>query len=151
MRHGLLVRKPCFRCLASLDDVKGLRMESFRTMPETNSAREVFKECMEGFISTDGHKEINVNQKRKERRVVKIQSFESNISFGNWCLPTEYNDDRNVCTIHIRTDTSFHLDISRLLKEVAVSYPKHEKLFTEIGGEVDRILESRRSKGSVLR
>lgn len=65
VKHGLLVRKLCICCLALPDDVQWLQMARRRTTQDTKSWRELFRECTEKFICTEGNNKKKINMKRK--------------------------------------------------------------------------------------
>lgn len=67
VKQGLLVRNPCARRLAELDDVKGFSMTEYCTIQNTELVLEVFRGCMEEFVTTycNGEKMINIKRQGK--------------------------------------------------------------------------------------
>lgn len=68
VKHGLLVQKRFIRCPSSLDNVKSVQMASCRTIQDTKSAKEVFMEFVEEFISMEVIKKNKICVKRKRAR-----------------------------------------------------------------------------------
>lgn len=136
--HGTLVKKPCIRCTASMDDIQALSRRPLRTMADTITARRAVTTTMA----------LNVPENVED--ILKAISLAPwGTVFEHLCnvlhfLPSDVYSMFTFETLH-----NLHLGWSKLLKFCYICYLSSEQVMTHRPGKPDKPASS--MKNSVLR